>query len=242
MKLVSRRTWGAKLPKGTYTHLSGTQGVKIHYTGGHVPVGIVKDHEVCGKLVRQIQAQHMAGAREVPYIDIGYSMIACPHRRVFMGRGPHALPAANGPDLNHGHYAVLALVGSQGHTQPTTDLLLGIWDAIDYLRKEGNAGGQIKGHCDGYSTDCPGGPLYKWIKQGAPRPRTTPDDLPTLRPGDTDEHVVMLRKVLKAANQSSPFYDPTDADLVALVTQWKAARKLGGSLEWTSACWRAAGL
>jgi hypothetical protein len=159
-----------------------------------------------------------------------------------MGRGPHALPAANGPGLNTGHYAVLALVGSEGHTQPTTGLLQGIWDAIDYLRAEGDAGKEIKGHRDGFSTSCPGQPLYDWIKQGAPRPGTSEDDLPTLRPGDKNEHVVTLRKIVKAANRTSNYYDPTDADLVALVTAWKAGRRLGSGLDWTSACWKAAGL
>lgn len=241
MNLVTRRSWGAKLPTATYTSISHTEGVKIHYTGGHVPADIVGDHEICGKLVRQIQAQHMAGAREAPYIDIGYNLVACPHRRVFMGRGAHALPAANGAGLNAAHYAILALVGSQGHTQPTTGLLLGIWDAIDYLRAEGNAGKEIQGHRDGFATACPGEPLYAWIKAGAVRPGTTEDDLPTLRVGDKSEHVVTMRKIVKAANRTSDFYDPTDADLVALVGQWKKARKLGSSLEWTRACWQAAG-
>ncbi|WP_336214364.1 peptidoglycan recognition protein family protein [Nonomuraea sp. LPB2021202275-12-8] len=242
MNLITRRQWGAKTPAATYTRISHTEGVKIHYTGGEVPSGIVKDHEICGELVRQIQAMHMRGAREQPYNDIGYSLAVCPHRRVFMGRGPHALPAANGAGLNTGHYAVLALVGSQGHTQPTTGMLAGIWDAIDYLRAEGDAGREIKGHRDGFSTSCPGEPLYAWIRRGAPRPGTSEDDLPELRPGDKNEHVVELRKLLKAANRTSDYFDPTDADLVALLTAWKAARKLGGGLVWTSACWKAAGL
>jgi hypothetical protein len=184
MNVITRRQWGAKPPTGSHTRISHAEGVKIHYTGGHVPDGIVKDHDICGKLVRQIQAQHMAGAREQPYIDIGYNLAVCVHRRIFMGRGPHALPAANGAGLNTAHYAVLALIGRHGHTQPTTDLLQGIWDAIDYLREKGDAGEEIKGHRDGFSTSCPGQPLYDWIKQGAPRPGTNQDDLPTPRPGD----------------------------------------------------------
>jgi hypothetical protein len=72
--------------------------------------------------------------------------------------------------LNSGHYAVLGLVGSSGLTEPTPAMLHGIRDAIEWLRRDGDAGSEIKGHKDGYSTSCPGGPLYAWVKKGAPRP------------------------------------------------------------------------
>ena len=46
----------------------------------------------------------------------------------------------------------------------------GVLDAIDYLRENGGAGKEIKGHRDAYSTDCPGEVLYAWVRKGAPRP------------------------------------------------------------------------
>ncbi|MGW6498537.1 peptidoglycan recognition protein family protein [Nonomuraea angiospora] len=64
-----------------------------------------------------------------------------------------------------------------------------------------------------------------------------PPRLPELRPGDTSEHVVTLRKKLGAANQTSKVYDATDADLVALVEQFKAKHQLGVGPVWTAACW-----
>ncbi|WP_223167675.1 peptidoglycan-binding protein [Nonomuraea sp. SYSU D8015] len=100
----------------------------------------------------------------------GNSYIACPHRKVFEGRGLHHLPAANGPGLNAGHYAVLGLVGNAGLVQPPDGLLHGILDAVQYVRDRGHAGREIKGHRDGYATDCPGEPLYAWVRRGAPRP------------------------------------------------------------------------
>lgn len=57
---------------------------------------------------------HMEGGRGEKYIDIGYNLICCPHSYVFIGRGAHRVPAANGPGLNSQHYAVLALVGVLG--------------------------------------------------------------------------------------------------------------------------------
>ncbi|MGW3342403.1 peptidoglycan-binding protein [Nonomuraea rubra] len=100
----------------------------------------------------------------------GNSYVACPHQKVFEGRGLHHLPAANGPGLNAGHYAVLGLVGNAGLVQPPDRMLHGILDAVEYLRDHGRAGREIKGHRDGYATDCPGEPLYAWVRRGAPRP------------------------------------------------------------------------
>ncbi|MGV9771320.1 peptidoglycan recognition protein family protein [Streptosporangium sp. NPDC003464] len=177
--LVTRREWGARPPRGSYGRLGSTRGVKVHYTGGQVSPDIVNDHARCVALVRSIQNHHMDGNG---WIDVGYSMLVCPHRKVFEGRGPNHLPAANGSGLNSGHYAVLGLVGSSGFTQPTDEVLHGILDAVEYLRDKGGAGNEIKGHRDGYSTDCPGGPLYAWVRRGAPRPGGGPGDPPEPHP------------------------------------------------------------
>ncbi|MEV2272847.1 peptidoglycan-binding protein [Nonomuraea africana] len=100
----------------------------------------------------------------------GNTYVACPHRKVFEGRGLHHLPAANGAGLNSGHYAVLGLVGNAGLTVPPDGVLHAILDAIQHLREKGEAGREIKGHRDGFNTDCPGDRLYAWIRRGAPRP------------------------------------------------------------------------
>jgi putative peptidoglycan binding protein len=180
--LVSRKDWGARAPRGSYTTLTSTKGVKVHYTGGRVEPAIVGDHAKCVAMVRSIQSFHMDGNG---WLDIGYSMVACPHRKVFVGRGPGHLPAANGPGLNSGHYAVLGLVGNSGLVEPPDEMLHGILDAIDHLRAKGGAGREIKGHRDGYSTDCPGAKLYAWVKKGAPRPGGTggpPEPEPSTHP------------------------------------------------------------
>lgn len=179
--LVLRRDWQARERHGDYTQLDSTKGVKVHYTGGRVEPGIIGDHAVCVSLVRSIQGYHMDGNG---WIDIGYSFVACPHRKVFEGRGLHHLPAANGAGLNSGHYAVLGLVGNAGLVEPPDGVLHAILDAVEYVRERGNAGKEIKGHRDGYSTDCPGEPLYAWVKRGAPRPGgdTPPPETPVAPP------------------------------------------------------------
>ncbi|WP_433542020.1 peptidoglycan recognition protein family protein (plasmid) [Streptosporangium sandarakinum] len=167
--LITRREWKARAPKGAYTPISSTRGVKVHYTGGKVPADLADpgNHHKCVELVRGFQNHHMDGNG---WLDLAYSMVACPHRKVFEGRGPGRLTAANGAGLNSQHYSVLALVGSSGLTHPNDGVLHGVLDAIDYLRDHGRAGKEIKGHRDGFSTDCPGGPLYEWVRRGAPRP------------------------------------------------------------------------
>ncbi|MFC7641424.1 hypothetical protein ACFQX6_10885 [Streptosporangium lutulentum] len=161
---------------------------------------------------------------------------------------------------------MLALVGSLGFTEPNDLLLHGIRDAIEYLRAEGNAGNEIKGHKDGFATNCPGGPLYAWIKKGAPRPPSpTPKpvppiptkilttealvkNLPVLKPGDEHRHVKTLRGLLFArgyepANLHSTKYDPKDTDLIAKIEAFKAAKKIpkgADDLIWDAACWEAA--
>jgi hypothetical protein len=67
--LVLRRDWLARAPRGAYTQLDSTKGVKVHYTGGRVDPGIVDDHDECVALVRSIQGHHMDGNG---WIDIGY--------------------------------------------------------------------------------------------------------------------------------------------------------------------------
>ncbi|ROO82568.1 hypothetical protein EDD29_0048 [Actinocorallia herbida] len=174
MQLVTRKQWGARTPKAAASYLASTKGVKVHYTGSRVDPKIVDDHDLCAALVRQIQNGHMDGNG---WNDIGYSFAVCPHRYVFEGRGLHKLPAANGAGLNSDHYAVLGLVGNSGLTVPPDLMLHGIRDAIDHVRAQGGAGTEVKGHRDGYATDCPGPQLYKWVQDGAPRPKTKEEDV-----------------------------------------------------------------
>jgi len=182
LKLITRTQWGARKAKADASYLATTRGVKVHYTGGNVDPRLADDHDRCVALARQIQNGHMDGNG---WNDVGYNFLCCPHRYVFEGRGLHRLPAANGKGLNTGHYAILGMVGNKGLTTPNDDLKHGIRDAIEHVRAKGGAGAEIKGHRDGYATDCPGGPLYGWVKDGAPRPASqtpgTPPATPTVK-------------------------------------------------------------
>lgn len=169
--LITRAEWKARTPKGTYDHLARTRGCKVHYVGSRVDPKLAEDHDLCFATVRGIQKSHMDSNG---WLDIGYTACVCPHRKVFVGRGPNRLPSANGAGNNSQHYAVLGLVGNSGLTVPSDGMLHGIRDAIEWLRKEGGAGPEIKRHMDGYATDCPGPKLSAWVQRGAPRPGGQP--------------------------------------------------------------------
>jgi hypothetical protein len=187
--IISRAGWGARPPKDAPTPLTSARGTKVHYTGGRVDPAIVEDHRICLELMQTFQRQHMDGNG---WSDFAYNLAACPHRRLLMGRGLKVMSAANGPGLNTGHYAILALVGNSGFVEPTPELLHALRDGIDLLRKNG-AGVEIRGHRDGYATACPGGLLYAWVRAGAPRPA---DDKPEV---DADGVPVFRRMLVYRA-------------------------------------------
>ncbi|MFI6883353.1 N-acetylmuramoyl-L-alanine amidase [Streptosporangium canum] len=217
MKFMPRSAWDARGPKNI-TRLSSARGVKVHYVGSPVTsVPAAKCSTGCRNKVRSIQRQHMDSNG---WSDIAYNLLVCEHGVVWEGRGARVMSAANGSGLNSGHYAVCALLGNKGLVEPSDAMLNGLRDAIEYLREHG-AGNEIKGHRDGYSTDCPGGPLYAWVRKGAPRPKgstpakptppkkPTPEpeinptevmvkQLPTLREGDRGWHVKTLHYLLLA--------------------------------------------
>jgi hypothetical protein len=172
---VSRAARGAPAAKVAFTWVDSTRGVKIHYEGTDVPADLAgaDQHHRCAERVNAIERSHLANRAE-GYIALAYSAMVCPHGTVFEGRGAHAQCGANGNGpLNRAHYAVCAMLGDAGLTEPTEAMLHGLVDAIEWLRRDGGAGLEVRGHRDGYATSCPGEPLYRWVQAGAPRPGGT---------------------------------------------------------------------
>ncbi|MFB9512406.1 hypothetical protein ACFFT8_03855 [Streptomyces purpureus] len=176
MHLITRAGWGARpyrTPSGATRYARPRRGVKIHYLGSHYTD---RPHDRCAAYVRSLQDSHMDGNG---WSDIGYSFVVCTHGHVFEGRGLDRRNSANGnTSLNEQDYAVCALVGSSGLTEPTDAQLHGLRDAIDHCRREGAAGPWLGGHKDGYPTSCPGGPLHAWVRAGARRPVGTAPEHP----------------------------------------------------------------
>ncbi|SDM46138.1 hypothetical protein SAMN04487981_101596 [Streptomyces sp. cf386] len=196
MQLVTRKQLG--WPASAAPTQASARGVKVHYTGSAVSTALLKDHQRCIDLWRDIRVAHLANVAE-GYSDVAYNYAACVHGYVLEGRGVGRRTGANGSQpLNKAHYAVLGLIGSSGLTEPTDELLGAIRDAIEHLQEHG-AGKEIKGHKDGYATSCPGGPLYAWVQQGAPWPGgTKPTTSTPSRP------VVDLSKLIAARRADPP--------------------------------------
>lgn len=210
MKLVTRSALG--WPASAAPSQSATKGVKVHYTGGAVSTKLSTDHDLCLVEWKNIRKSHLANTTE-NYSDVAYNYAACPHGYLMEGRGLRKRTGANGNQtLNTSHYAIIGLVGSSGLTKPNEAMLHAIRDGIELLRKNG-AGSEIKGHRDGYATACPGGPLYEWVKDGAPRPGggTTPPPAPPA--GTTKTHTVVKGDTLTSIAAK---YKTTVAKLVSL--------------------------
>lgn len=176
MDFVTRAERGAPQPKAPFTRVDSTLGTKIHYEGTSVPADLAgpDQHGRCAGRVNAIEASHLSNLNE-GWIAIAYTAVVCPHGTVYEGRGAHVKNGANGSSsLNQAHYAVCAMVGDSGLTEPTEAQLHGLRDAIEWLQRDGGAGPEVKGHRDGYATSCPGGPLYRWVQAGAPRPGNQP--------------------------------------------------------------------
>ncbi|MFE3049628.1 N-acetylmuramoyl-L-alanine amidase [Streptomyces albidoflavus] len=211
MRLVTRAQWGARAyrtPNGATPYSRPRRGVKLHYLGTAYSD---RPHDQCAAYVRQLQAQHMDGNG---WSDIGYSFAVCTHGYVYEGRGLSRRNSANGNTaLNEQDYAVLLMVGSSGLTKPTDAQLDGARDAIDYCRTKGGAGSWLGGHRDGYATACPGDTVYAWVKQGAPRPKTT---TPEKGLDMTDE------QLFKAVWKRDSIPAPTTASTYKTNPTWKA--------------------
>jgi hypothetical protein len=201
MKLVTRAQLG--WPASAAPTQTSTKGVKVHYEGTAVSTKLLTEHAECIAEWQAIRKSHLANTKE-GYSDIAYNYGACPHGYLLEGRGIGKRTGANGNQpLNIAHYAIVGLVGSEGLTQPTDEMLGAIRDGIELLRQHG-AGTEIKGHRDGYATECPGGPLYAWVQKGAPRPAGT-QPAPS-KPKVSLAHVVYAAKHDPAAAQGHTSY------------------------------------
>lgn len=229
MKLVTRAQLG--WPASAVPTQSTTKGVKVHYEGSPVSRTLLTDHAACIAEWKKIRASHLANPTE-GYSDVAYNYAACPHGFLLEGRGIGKRTGANGNQaLNQAHYAIVGLVGSSGLTEPTDTMLGAIRDGIDLLRQNG-AGTEIKGHRDGYATACPGGPLYAWVQQGAPRPGTTTPP-PQEEDDMTPEQAKQLAE-LHASRKIAPWqyygakYPDRDAYSFLTNTDANAAKSVAG--------------
>ncbi|MEU9606146.1 N-acetylmuramoyl-L-alanine amidase [Streptomyces sp. NPDC048057] len=230
MPLVTRAQLG--WPASAAAAQTSTRGVKIHYEGTAVSTKLADDHQLCLAEWKNIRRAHLADKTQ-GYSDVAYNYAACVHGYLLEGRGLRRRTGANGnAQLNRDHFAIVALIGSKGLTQPTDALLHALRDGIELLREHG-AGLEVRGHRDGYATACPGDALYDWVERGAPRPGGS-DPVPPAKPGTRPpaKPVVDLSRLIAAAKSDPPrrgtpvSYYGTKTVETALVAEKLLAREL----------------
>ncbi len=142
------------------------EGLKIHYEGTPVPV---VNHSKCAGRWTAIRNSHLANTKE-GYSDVAYNWAVCDHGTIFEGRGWGKRTGANGNQiLNRPMNSILWMGGTSGVVTPSDAAIESIKELIQYLRSKG-AGKAIKGHRDGYATDCPGDAMYSLVKSGKLEP------------------------------------------------------------------------
>lgn len=98
---------------------------------------------------------------------VGYSYVCFPSGRLYEGRGPRGLPAAQG-----GHNAgtlAICFVGDFSNTLPSRRARLRVYGVLRRWRSQGIRA--LGGHRDVFPTACPGAALYGRVRRWRTRLR-----------------------------------------------------------------------
>jgi len=177
MRIVTRAEWGARKPKSVPAKvaISARTATCVHHDGA-TPVIVRTFAEACAR-IRADQNYHMDSNG---WADIGYNylVISAPGTSVdgliFEGRGRDAV-GAHCLNWNIPWIGVQVAIG--GAQKPSPAALVSVkWLHVGFAAAAGHAFG-MKGHRDGFNTECPGPILYSWVHAGMPvtaTPTTTP--------------------------------------------------------------------
>lgn len=174
--IITRQQWGARKPSTPFTPvpISARSATCVHHDGS-VPINVRTVAEAY-TLVRRDEAYHIdhngwAG------IGYGHLVMSAPNTEVdgliFEGRGRDVVGAHC---LNHNREWLGIQVAIGGDQQPSPAALTSVRQLHDSFVVAAGHGLAIKGHKDGFNTECPGTILYAWVRAGAPvasSPRTS---------------------------------------------------------------------
>ncbi len=141
----------------------------LHYDGG-TPVG----DQTGPAMIRAIHAFHKLVRG---WAGIGYSFVIDQAGVIYEGRG-WDLIGAHCPGHNRSAVGIQIHIG--GDEQPSAaamDSAIALY--AEATRHAARPLARL-GHRDGYPTDCPGVPLYAWVRAGMPAPATTPREDPDM--------------------------------------------------------------
>jgi hypothetical protein len=148
-----------------------------HYEGG------VPTRDTGAAAMRSIDAGHRANG----WAGIGYNFVVTQDGSIWEGRG-WGLVGAHCPNHNRSGWGVQVHIG--GDQVPSMAALRSQRALYDEACRRAGHSLAKKGHRDGYATECPGVPLYAWVRAGMPVP-TAPTPTPTQE--DDDMAVTVLQ-------------------------------------------------
>lgn len=158
MNITTRKEWGAKNPKSSFSKLGDVKGLVVHWSA--YPTALSKAEEITQ--VRQIQDLHQ---NDRGWNDIAYNFCVGDSGTLYEARGFDNRSAAQGGNTrdeinyNNRHFvAVCWLGGSKPDDQPSKEAVM----AVKELWRK--VGGDIRPHSSFKSTNCPGNMWRKWIE------------------------------------------------------------------------------
>ena len=230
MQYMTRKDWGAKAPKSSFSKLAEVKGLVVHWSA--YPTALSKTEEL--SQLRQIQDLHQ---NDRGWNDIAYNFCVGDSGTIYEARGYEHRSAAQGGNTrdeinyNNKHYvAVCWLGGSNPDDQPSKEAVAAVkelWRKI---------GGDLRPHSSFKSTNCPGDMWRKWIEN---RLTFVPEEVKTaevvkettrftiIKKGDRGQSVEEIQIMLNFVNKK-PI--PIDGDFgnktLAAVVIFQKAQKL----------------
>jgi hypothetical protein len=131
--------------------------IVLHYTGG--------SHygRTGGAFPREIDSWHKSRG----WFGVGYNYLIDQRGAVFEGRG---LQYIGSHAEGHNVESWGILIGVGGDQEPSDAAKRSALELIAWLREKRGRAIPVVGHRDVGSTDCPGEPIYDWIREGLPSP------------------------------------------------------------------------
>lgn len=167
MQVVSRKSWGARAPRGRQTvPWSQRVGVAVHHSAGPT-----------SQSVAAIQSYHMDVNK---WSDVGYNLLVDQQGRVYEGRGWDVL-GAHATGHNAGWIGV-CWIGDATKVEPSPAAKRAVRWCVEEAQRRAGRKLQVRGHgqLPGQATECPGPAWRKWITAGMP----VEDDMPAKKVAD----------------------------------------------------------
>lgn len=160
LRIISRKEWNARPPKGPLTRVNQFSKVGIHYSTGQ-ELGRTDT----AQWVREIQLFHQSTNG---WSDIGYHFLVDREGRIYEGRG-WGFIGAHCPGRNADSIGICFLGNDDpGVDDLTPEAKIAIKLLIEEFEKRYMKPVEIFPHRRYKLTQCPGDEITKWIRDGLP--------------------------------------------------------------------------